>query len=651
MFSNHYSHRDNSRQSMTRYEYFQTDSHYSFPDTMREDERFSYREALPSYKNSTLLNKQWSRSKAPPLGNRTLLSPAGKLDQSGQSGHRPKRINATPVLSNQREEKLARLTAISIENVAKSPKKPFYPDNTSSVLPQSPLHPNQSNELIKSLSEETKTTIALAQSAWVENDPERAKQIYSDFRDRIFQTVPFWNTTEILEKQALLYELEDNLKETLQICEEYLKLYPRINFPHYLLHLTLRFQMQLTKSSQSNNIFDDFSHTTDLQTFLEKNKIPKHYEISMQIKLIIALAKFAHSLSLFEKRDDYLRLLYDVNSKTQQSLLLSELENFSIEIGDVSFVQHFSDRITETNGEIIRTKTIKKSNRSKLPQSYVTLLYQEGSGQRSYAELKNDYQQVILEDVLANNMNVSKYLQYIHFLVRGGDIKESILDIEELLLSSFISDPKDVRELKLIYVQLLISNGEEEKAINQLKVFTTDESKHAPFLFEKAFLHLNPLSAFYDVEEAEKIYTHIKTRKIGEQYPQLSLLEYRIACLKRQNRKTAERSLQLLIKDLYGSIKVLMCRHPSHLPIHEKTRLLINDISKQHDEDFLQVADARKTLSLDETFVVAEKQYGETDRLTLYRQFIDPTGICMGNLHEKIAAFTPSQRICDLFKI
>ncbi len=504
---------------------------------------------------------------------------------------------------------------------------------------------------LEDLTKELKDTIVLAKKFWIQGEPEHSRELLKQFREKANSVAFYWRPYEFLEWYLLFHEAENKLEEAAAFLNLYMRYFETSGHfrADHLHHLEIKFLLQL-KQPTRKNLLSEFPVKSNLTQFFQNNYYKQiAFDPVIKIKFLITLAKFAYLLN-DKNKDQYFNLLETCiveNLEVKEfNFALNELEKLSIDLGDAQFLYKISKEFLLRNEDFLRKKTKGFQKGTQTLTSY-SLVYDEALQLKSYSLLKQEYQSLLNDDPL----NCLKIEQYLYFLIRGGEIDEALGTLQYLFDNESFKNLKELRAFELILIKLLINNGLEDQAMEKLNKYTQEGSKQSPFLFEKAFLHLNPLSIYFNVKKAEEILEIVTALNIAEQFPETSLIAYRIAFFNQQSKESAKRSLLLKIKSNYGLIQALIKQLPSHSIIPEKGQLLFDILDKVHTEKLFYLGEMRKNCTLDETFAYAQNEYKENSRLKIYRQLISPIGMNLGNLHEEMNKFNSSQRLSAIFDL
>jgi len=452
----------------------------------------------------------------------------------------------------------------------------------------------------------------------------------------------------IWENLVFLLELKENYQQALEILLPPGEIdNPKIASKRILWALEIEYQMERKGIlGKGENGFEHHNYRC-LENYFRGEDDRKL--TSTEQNLAILLAKFAYWKGQIGDCKAHLDKLFRTAADTDIRFIINKLEQLAIDLGDSSILVDYAKELVKRKnpaGEDMNQCFI-----SGVPLSFSSLLYDELSPDVSYSELKVRYQDALSQS--GKGINPSKYLQYFCFLIRNGKIDEALEESSSLLPRAKLSCSKEgYKKLVLFHVKLLISFNLEGDAISIIDESISDNDKPTGFFIEKAFLHLNPLSRFYNLEKAKEIFMILKNQELADDNPEIHLIGYRIAFLEQKKTKSYENCLEFFMRNLSGVSRITSCGSPSNASKSERLSFLLNHLKNNSAaQAVLRVKEVRENRSLDDAYHVAKESLGELDAMALYQAFVHPTGLCIGNLSQMMGMLNPSQKICSLFEV
>ena len=226
-------------------------------------------------------------------------------------------------------------------------------------------------------------------------------------------------------------------------------------------------------------------------------------------------------------------------------------------------------------------------------------------------------------------------IQHIQFLTRKGWIHEA---------QKFVSEysnlyPENIG-LEQLHIQLHMCPEDERMSMYLLERGLENKPKRGEFWILKASLHLNPLSIFFDINQAEK------ALELAERYtahmPEIYTKKYQLALIKSggtidaRELEIIKRKLELSLGD-YCDLSWNLLTYDVNYNLKDKIDIAMRMVENIYQEN-RGVYETR--LSPD-----VQNSISTLDQKSLYDVFVNSLGICSGNLSTKILTMSNQEKI------
>jgi hypothetical protein len=463
-----------------------------------------------------------------------------------------------------------------------------------------------------------------AKRLWIEGNILQAEQTLLD----CIRNLPYWyHNFDAEDLLHHIYLLQNKKEQASELIDYLLQLDVRTAFP-YLKKIENSYMLSPRNFSLLVEHLKTISH--HIQDPLISFAAAKYYLITLNKTPAHDRAQILYLHSQF-KESLYIFLTKFPAGKTK----IEYLETLAKETGSSFFLVEdllrFLDLEHSKKTDPNDPRQTEKAKHILYPLLYAELAAEEPE------QLKSSYESALLADPLSFN----DHLQYIKFLIRHGDIDASLTQINDCLAKPTMK--KSTKRFTLLKAELLISQTEEVEAMRLITEEVTSNSKNAPLWIEKARLHLNPLSRFYDLEKARE---SLLFGKQAHQYPDVYLGEWRLAFISKANPSEPKNKLSLLSHDFFGTSYLLSLGDPE-ASTSQKIDAFFTQI-----ENWLtttsSIYEARTFGSLEDALAEARRLYPNSSDDDLYQLLSSPLGLNKRTLHCFGPVFTSSQKIATV---